>query len=594
MSKPKSPTPSPAIERNEKGDFKHDHTPFDWEKFRWWEGTHIFEYFQDDKEYPTHRPYFDLHHFLDDRLEEARQHPDYFEKVLFETTAKHTEPEKWNASIVEHNWWLHLFFKYFKEVFDDKSAEHGTMPQFKYWRIILPKKLYAEIESVIEEYGLQKIHDLIFEIIAVAQHIFTDDVFRLEKYGYEKRINNIKKEAETVSEILYRMFDDTWKDGERVHHPNLDYINFVFQDGAKRIEDPWLMDDIMSQFKKHLETDMPYKNYQKEMKRYHVRYRDIKEKLQFKFELALSLYNILTKENFIPVTVEKPFPNKVVNCITKIMDFCLIQFASKPDPIFEEKTANVRNWLKRKTLDEKITFLPVVPDMDRLQKYFEPEFLNITNPVKGADAINIGFYICKRFDFPEEYIRDFVHIAHCLRHIQFLIGHQLIVEGSTAPSPFEEHNALKTLVKAMTGKKKIVSLKFQVEGGEKEYQFTERLPNYIFEQAIKTHYKEHEEDFQCDIIKGKVTQAQPNKYKFDKEKKFHLPAEQFAVRFVKSFYKYLLTELPPGAREHSPSHKYFSVIATMMQQTWFFNQLRDPEDFIYNKVEHWFSLSDRS
>lgn len=590
MSKQKTDDKQLKIVRDEKGDLKTGDEPFDWKNFRWWAGTHVFHYFTDYEGRSVYLPFFELHQFMNDKLETARLHSDYLEKILFESPETPEDKEKWDASIAEHNYSLQLFIQYFKEVFDEESFAKGHLPQFKYSRIILPGDLYEKIENVIEEYGLSRIHDLIFEIIAVAQHIYINDVFNLENSGYEKRIKNIEKEAKTVSEILKREVDSNWEKGTLINHPRLEHINFVYQDGTKRIKDPWLMKDILEQFKDHLEHDGPLKDWKKEMERYPLIYRDIEQKLQFKYQLAISLYNLLTKEKFIEASEKAPFPNKVVNCIAQIMDFCLIPLG-KNDALLEDKRMNVRSWLIRKEMEQRITNLPVQPDTERMLKYFKEEFVNITGLVKSADVISFGRYLQDRFELPEKLIPDMCHISQALKEIRFLLGHQLSLQGSSKKDPFEDYTALRILVESVKQNKKISTLKFKIDGDEKEYQFTERLPHYLIEQALRIHAIEHELDFELDIQKGKVIQASPGQYQFNKENKFHLPSEQFAARFVKALYNYLLNEFPPAEKEMSPSQRYYAIIAAILHQAGFFNGLSSNDNFILDKVDHWHSLT---
>ena len=95
-----------------------------------------------------------------------------------------------------------------------------------------------------------------------------------------------------------------------------------------------------------------------------------------------------------------------------------------------------------------------------------------------------------------------------------------------------------------------------------------------------------------DIIKGKlIRNHEENFFKPIRENRLHLPEEMFIVRFVKSFYDYLLNENPLSEKNPFPSEKYYAVIAMMLHHTYFFRHKMNPEDFITQKVKHWHNLS---
>lgn len=204
------------------------------------------------------------------------------------------------------------------------------------------------------------------------------------------------------------------------------HINFVFNDGTIKIEHDWLAKEFIDHFKRYYD-DLPYKNWRIDLARYPERFEDNIKKQQFKYKLAKSFYNLLTKTGLFKVTEAEPTPNRLMLCIAKLLEFCLIPVADEAE-LDEIRIKNIRNWLKRNELQPALTHAEIPPDKERLLKYFEPEFVNITDDVKRADAISLGFYLGKRFNV-EDLVPDLVHIAAALKECGWLIGHQMFSGG---------------------------------------------------------------------------------------------------------------------------------------------------------------------
>lgn len=568
--------------RNKKGDIVIAHEPFDWSNYRAWEHTYIFKYL--DKKKNLFFPYFGIQRFENEKLDEARKDKKFTELTLYWMP----DASPFNFYINYHNWQLSLLVKYFKEVFNNRAFEEGYIPTNKYFKVILPKDTNHAILNLLFDYDILHIKDLILEIISTAQQIYTEDVYFYDNKDFGKRIRDIKKEAKKTSEVLEKMFDESWIWEDKKKPAKLLYINFQFQDGAKRINDPWLARDIVQQFKKHLEEDLPYKDWRIEINRYPFIYDDIRAKLDFKNRLAKSLYNLLSKEKLIKVSKETPFPNKLLLCIAKIMEHCLIPIGTSGE-IDSVKIKHIRNWLKRNELEEKPTYLPVKPDKKRLQKYFDKDFINLALNNKRADALLLAGYLAKRFD-TLNLLNDFAHIAQCLKQGNFLISHQLLIENKNLKHPSKDYTSLRKLMLAIKNKEKLTSFKFKLENDAQEYSFNERLPLHLLEQALKNHLEDYTEEFEMDIIKGKVIRMKDGSFQTSYENRLHLPEERFAVTFVNSFYAYLLKEAPPKDKDLFPSDKYYTLIALMLQNTGFFSHQRHPEWFVIAKVKNWHQL----
>jgi hypothetical protein len=276
-------------------------------------------------------------------------------------------------------------------------------------------------------------------------------------------------------------------------------------------------------------------------------------------------------------------------CIAELLEFCLIEVAG-PDELDEIKVKNIRNWLKRKELEPALTYAEIPADRERLLKYFKPEFVNITNEVKRADAISIGFFLSKKYDL-QHLTPDLVHIAAALKEYGSHIGHQMIGEGRPFEPEFPEFKAFSKLVNGIQGGNKITSIKYKIEGDDKEYELTQRLPMYLIEQAIDEYSKDQQVEFDTEPVQTSITRTKDGGYKIVKASEFMQPENRFMARFVKAFYDYLLAEAPPGERDFMPSERYYGIIADMLQETWFFYHKRNPDWFVKAKVKEWHTLA---
>lgn len=568
------------LNRDSKGDVKFDYK-YDGERQVYWRGTYVFKHYSD--KWKRFWPYFDLQDHNDKQLEKARSNKTFIEVSLYEKQEGQSQDE-W---IRYNNWLLGLQVNYFKEAFDIKAFENGFVPTNKFYRIILTKEKFKQISNFISEYKLEKIRDLILEVIAVGQDIYTDSVHHYDNRSYEKILNSIKGEIKTLKTIFDRFFDNAWmSDKTKKQGPEIQKLSFKYYDGVKTINDQMIISDILSEYKRHLEKDLPYKDWRKELDRFPSRYDYVREKLSFKYNFSLSLFNLLNDGKFFPGTAK--IPNDLASCIVKILEFSCIPIGTSRTSE-SEKIKIIRNWINRKKLDEKITFLKVKPNIERLSKYFNKSFLDFGNDIKRADDLFLASYLAKRFDL-ESLMPDLAHIAQCIKQSDIFRGHQFSLMSQSKEKPVDEFKPLLTLYQSIQRKTKLGNLKFKVEGSDEEFELKDRLPLFIIEQALRNHLDNYFEDFNVDVIKSETIIEGNGKYKTIRQPEFNLPEERFMVTFVNSFYKYLRNVHPPSEHEWSPSTKYFTIIALMLQKAWFFNHLMDSEDILVTKVEAWYNM----
>ncbi|MBL0267271.1 MAG: hypothetical protein IPP99_00905 [Chitinophagaceae bacterium] len=146
----------------------------------------------------------------------------------------------------------------------------------------------------------------------------------------------------------------------------------------------------------------------------------------------------------------------------------------------------------------------------------------------------------------------------------------MIGDGRPFEPTFPEFIAFSKLINGIKEGSKITSIKFRLEGDEKEYEISQRLPMYLIEEALKEYSEDQKVEFDTEPVQTTVTRPDQRSFKIQKADRFMQPEERFMVRIVKSFYDYLLAEAPPaGDRDFMPSERYYALIASMLQDTWF-------------------------
>lgn len=549
------------------------------------EYTYIFKYY--DKERTSYYPFVNWYAATEEDIKlNKKAAPKLIERQLYWMPKN----PPYDSYIHSHSWQLGLLTEFFSDVFEERSILRGIQPSHKYYNVIVPQSKYDEIMHCINNNELLTIRDLLLEVISIAQHYYVEHIAFWEQPKMQKLVSSAENETKKVFSLLDKFYKKDPKQFTSKAKPKTEllHINFAFNDETIKIEHNWLAKEFIQHFKNYYDN-LPHKNWRLDLALYPEGFEDNYRKQQFKYNLAKSLYNLFTEVKFFPVTKAKPTPNNLMLCIANILEFCLIPVAGEGE-LDAIKVKNVRNWLKRNEINTDKTIPEIVSDKVRLLKYFEPEFVDLTDKIENLAAINIGNYIGKRFNI-DKLIPDLIHIAQSLRQNNSIIGHQMFMKSFIKKEKFEEFDSFKKLVKGVKGKQKVTSIKFKLEGDDKEYELQQRLPLYIIEEAIKEYSENQQVEVDTDLVRTKATRIAEGSFIIEKGEQFALPNERFMVRFVKAFYDYLLAEAPLGKNYLYPSSIYYPIIAIMLQQTWFFCHTRDSEEFIIAKVVQWHKLS---
>lgn len=556
-------------------DFQRDRFTYNWQ-FYSEEHNHYFEYTED-------------YLYEEGALFEGEERVDCREVVLYGL------PEKppYDFYIRYCNWQLSLRVQFFKEVFNERSFVEGYQPQNKFQRIVIPPAIHNEILNIINDFGLLNIRDLILELIASAQEIYVQDVAFWERPENQKLITSAKKETKKAIQVIEQSGVDgqTRRQFEGEIKPHLEHIKFVFNTGTIKLEHDWLVREFIENMKRSYDG-MRYKDWKKDLKRYPDRFEENAYKSKFKYRLAKSYYNLLTKAKFFEVTEDVLYPNRLMLCIVKLIEFSLIPIGHW-DETEDVKVKHIRNWLKRNDLEQKLTFTEIPADIEILKKYFEHNFIEMANSTKSADVISVAYFICHRFDIPDLF-PAFSHIASCIKETNWLIGHQMTSNSHVNEPDIPEMNAFRKLMNDVKGKQKLAILKFSFEDDDKEYKLTQRLPLYLVEEALRDYYEGNQVEFDTDTVPTSYKKNEDGSIKVSKEPRFNLPHERHLMRLVHSLYNFLKDNSGIEEGEILPGERYYEIIALLFKESWVFYHKMFDDGYVVQKVRQWHKLTKES
>jgi hypothetical protein len=220
-----------------------------------------------------------------------------------------------------------LYLELFTDVFDLTGQNSWN---FKYHRIILPKKEQEFIDKVIQKHNLLEIRDLIFEIIAVAKDFYFYDVnppllkgnnsrkILKQKYDAEKR------RMERDLAVITKSFDTytEWRKN-RFKNPRPEFtISFKIKGVSNEIKDQFIIYNLIERLKKSFEADGDDKDWRRALTFLNVA-ETFRKNADFNENFAFALYDLLVKGGFIKINKD-PTPNPIMDFIVDIFDCCQI------------------------------------------------------------------------------------------------------------------------------------------------------------------------------------------------------------------------------------------------------------------------------
>jgi len=552
---------------------------------RWWRYTHIFLEWNEKEDWIY--PCFGIIPPEEETFEAAKQHRDFHKLEILGMDVENRDERRFNLLINMENAFLHFF----KEVFEIDAFEEGYHYHFDLCRICLPKQKYEEIMKVVTQYGLTDVWELIFFIIAKAQDFYCEEVRFLESKEQREIIRNIESETTKAIDLIERVVKDPFEVSKKSEvEDKLLRINFIFQNNETiQIKDPILTHQFVKNFKEHYD-DCYYKDWklQLQITKHHYEKERLRE--QFRFRFAKALYNFFTQTGLIKLE-GKPYPNNLIECIYKIIEFSLIKVETKQNTE-ASKIKRVRNWIKDHTLTPSITFEKIPPDFNKLYKYFDKNFIDCIGEIKKADAIKNGLSLCLQFK-THSLQNEIIHLAACLGEWQWRVSQQLdqgsIIQENVLPN---EYDTFKLFINSTITNKQFDKITFHLNGEENSYVLTDKLPIHLIQSAVRYHYKNFREDYENDILQSEIKNGkEQGSFSLITTGNFNLPEERFLPKLIDSFFNFLKDEAPVLEKEYKPSDRYYSIIAKALHLTGFFRS-QFPEDWeLKSKVEYWHSLT---
>ena len=575
------------VEENEKSEKGKDLSKFDWTESQINAQTYKWQFYS-----KKHQYYIE---YSDDSLYEkgiSIKDNKEVECVKIELYKSPMKPVS-NVQLRDAHLQLGLRVLYFKEVFEEHAFEDGYEPQHKYVRLHIPSDIHSEILNVINDFELLHIRNLLLEIIATAQDTYISDVVFWERPESQKLITTAEKETAKAIQVIEQasLNSEPFNKFKGKVRPQLDHINFVFNTGPIKLEHQLLAGEFIEHMKRTYD-DMFFKDWKKELARYPLGFEENAYKSKFKYRLAKSYYNLFTKAKFFDVQKEQPYPNRLMLCIAKLIEFSLIPVGDLNETD-EIKVKHIRNWLTRNDLEPKITFAKVPANLERLKNYFEPNFIDIANELKRADAISVAIYICDRFQIPE-LLPDFIHIASCIDQTNLFFRNQMTSNYWENETDIPEMNALRQLMNGVKDKKKLTSIKFIIDGDETEHTLTQRLPLYLIEEALKEYYQSNLVEFDMDAIPTTFKKNDKDHLTIDRAIQLNLPHERHLVRLVHSLYNFLKDHSGLEEGNVQPGEQYYQIIGIIFNQTRVFYEKRVDDRSYIEKIKQWHKLSPES
>lgn len=570
--------------RDQNGNKIFPKVDFSWAEFNRWNATHIFHEWDDI--YGGYRAIANL--ICDADLIEQKDVLER-EKILVYKLFKMPDRPS-NNHMQHHAWCRNLAYHFFKEVFMLPDTMGSLMNEFDLARIIIRKKTFDEIESLIKENNLTHIKDLIFFIIAKIGDVYLGEVEYLERPEMTKQMNNAGKEAEKLITVIDRVRPDLHDLWNKKNLPKLKNITFDFPDiEPLKIEDPLFNISIVEAIKSDFQN-RPLKNWRKEVRKFAEFYLDDKEKLKYRFHVAIALHNLFSHLKTFPLKQGKASSDTELLCIAKILEFGFLKIGN--EGISDaQKIRNVRNYInpKRNKLSTYSSHIEAKPNFEILEKYFEKEFLKSVLLIKHIDVVKTAIYISERFDI--QHLRaELAHLIDCIQHRKNQLGWQFSTQGL----PTETHPTIGSLFKLISpfridkDKIQLTELSFKLDNNNEIHTIKEELPLMLIERALTEYYHNHQEEFDVDILNSKIHEnSQTGAFRVEELGGYKKQGERFLPTLCTNLYNFLLNEAPPEKTVASATEKYSEIIAVILQRCLVFNRMSDEEDILKQKVKQW-------
>ncbi|MBK6544269.1 MAG: hypothetical protein IPG12_03160 [Saprospiraceae bacterium] len=243
----------------------------------------------------------------------------------------------------------------------------------------------------------------------------------------------------------------------------------------------------------------------------------------------------------------------------------------------------VAKWIERNEIQDYSSIKVKEPNKEMLYKYFDNDFIDIVADYELQDESEFLIPLCDQFKMMH-LMGEITHIINCIQIISTWPRYNLefLKDNEQCKVPDDLAN-LQILYAALKNKKSISSLSFTIEGEERQYNFRDRLPLYLIEQALQTYRKDNEIEFQDDLIEPSSFNSNSQDSEIGNERRINKLENRFIVGLVKSFYDFLVSEGKSSNAGVEVSDRYYFLIALVIQKYWAKQFEKSTESFIIEK-----------
>ncbi|HYG37126.1 MAG TPA: hypothetical protein VD908_00845 [Cytophagales bacterium] len=557
--------------RDFKGDriFKYDFTSSD---IKWSMKTFVFHYYEAERD--LFLPEFGLDSKSVEKIKKAELNLDYSILELYPI------PEGINPGLLLRKFTVEkgYLLKYFKDVFTFLYEQ--SEPNFE--RVILSKKKKNEILNLLNDYQLLNLSDLIIKIIALAQYRYVSEIYFWRSSEMQLLINKAEKASEQAIDVIDKVTSTEWIRNHKLKKPKeLERIEFVFEDTILKVEHSLLCRELVESLKESYNRKS-LNDWRLQLSSFAYNFSQDSFKDNFRNWLAIGLYDLLVTEGFF-IIKGSPMPHKLLNFIASILEFSLVKVGGK-NAADSDKARNVKNYIQRNRKDAPKKFILAGTPFNKhdLLVYFEKDFIDLIDDENSKQSENIASYVAKRFN-----VKGLMPVLKLIAQGLFNVNSRYGYHFDMINNNYSNYNykAFRELKEIINDKSKFSELKFKVGGKDEEFIFHQKLPLELIKESVKYYLKNFPEEFNTDVIKSNLTGS------VNDPGIFNAPHERILVQIVKSFYKLLITEIPPSVNEITPSEYIYKIIASIFNLTRIFYSQNHPEWFLIDKVKALHKLS---
>lgn len=488
---------------------------------------------------------------------------------------------------------------YFRPVFANRPKDEDRPLRIEKSQVVMPKERYEQFQEFVAENNLKEHEDFILFLLCKMEDTYIHEIAFDDQPEQRERIRKFPQEVEKLIKALKLAKPDHTGYDEGKGPPQLQQITFQYNTvGPIKITDSLLLLSITDSTRNSFKEG-PRKDWEKQLRAFPQVYNENQQPNEFRYRMCKALHNFFKGVGAFNYGKNETTDAEVL-AIAWMMYFSHVRFFNKADKEYDlaidrsDLVKVVRLYITRKELVYHPTHYTVnelKPDLNKLLKYFDKDFLRAGSPVYSEQSMGLVLAITDQFGvnhlFPE-----LLHLYHCLDAFRFIVGHQLQTcfnEEQMAKN--SDYSSLKILLATLKANGNINEMQFKLDNKEQQFGFAEKLPLELMKQALLEYYENHKADFEIDLYESRI-EIGPRHGSFTivPTGKLNEPARRLLPVFVGNAYRFLLAEAPPGEFDYLPSERYYGIIALLLLRNWYFGHQMWDEGYCIEQVKYWHSL----